>query len=301
MTTFAIAGIQMDAPVADNLDRIGRQVDRTMARFPWIQMILFGELCVFGPRPSTAQSMPGPAEAHLCGLACKHGIWLVPGSMYELADGQIFNTSPVINPDGEVVARYRKMYPFLPFEKGVAGGAECLVFDVPEVGRFGLSICYDSWFPETTRTLAWLGAEVVLHPTLTNTIDRDLELSISRASAITNQCYFVDINSCGDLAYGRSLVVGPEGDVIHQAGDAQEIIPVIVDFARVRRTRRNGLLGMAQPLKSFRDAEHAFPPYAKGAFSRPLESLGDLEMPGAGTKESRPEADLSVPRIAQGG
>ena len=118
---------------------------------------------------------------------------------------------------------------------------------------------------------------------------------------ITPHNYFIDINSCGDLAYGRSLVVGPEGDVIHQAGDAQEIIPVIVDFARVRRTRRNGSLGMAQPLKSFRDAEHAFPPYAKGAFSRPLESLGDLEMPGAGTKKSRPEADLSVPRIAQGG
>jgi len=301
MTTFAIAGIQLDAPVADNLDRIGQQVDRTMARFPWVRMIILGELCVFGPRPSTAQSMPGPAEAHLCSLARKHSIWLIPGSMYEMANGKIFNTSPVIDPNGEVVARYRKMYPFLPFEKGVAGGAECLVFDVPEVGRFGLSICYDSWFPETTRTLAWLGAEVVLHPTLTNTIDRELELTISRASAITNQCYFIDINSCGELAYGRSIVVGPEGDVIHQAGDAQEIIPVIVDFARVRRTRRNGLLGMAQPLKSFRDAALDYPTYAKGAVSAALGDLGELEMPGAGEVRPRPGADIKVSRIARGG
>ncbi len=62
------------------------------------------------------------------------------------------------------------------------------------------------------------------------------------------------------MAYGRSLVVGPEGEVIHQAGEAQEIIPVVVDFARVRRTRRDGVLGMGQPLKSFRDGAHAFPP-----------------------------------------
>jgi len=301
MTTFAIAGIQLDAPVADNLERIGHQVDKTMARFPWVRMIVLGELCVFGPRPSTAQSMPGPAETYLCSLARKHSVWLIPGSMYELANGNIYNTSPVIDPDGEVMARYRKMYPFLPFEKGVTGGAECLVFDVPEVGRFGLSICYDSWFPETTRTLAWLGAEVVLHPTLTNTIDRDLELSISRASAITNQCYFFDINSCGELAYGRSIIVGPEGDVIHQAGDAQEIIPVIVDFARVRRTRRNGLLGMAQPLKSFRDATLDFPPYEKGAVSATLEDLGELKMPGTDEKNSRPEGEVSVARIVKSG
>ena len=77
--------------------------------------------------------------------------------------------------------------------------------------------------------------------------------------------------------------------------------PKVIENHPLRRTRRNGLLGMAQPLKSFRDAKHSFPPYAKGAVSRTLESLGDLEMPGVGTKKSRSETDLSVPRIAQGG
>ena len=54
---------------------------------------------------------------------------------------------------------WRKMFPFEPYEANVAAGREFLVFDVPSVGRFGLSICYDMWFPETSRTLAAMGAE----------------------------------------------------------------------------------------------------------------------------------------------
>src|SRR3546814_6706229 len=79
------------------------------------------------------------------------------------------------------------------------------------------------WFPETTRSLVALGAEVILHPTLTNTIDRDAELAIARASAATNQCYFVDINVAGALGVGRSVVCGPGGEVIHQAGSGREV------------------------------------------------------------------------------
>ena len=72
-----------------------------------------------------------------------------------------------------------------------------MVFDVPSVGRFGVSNCYDMWFPETTRTLAAMGAEVILHPSMTNTIDRDVELAIARTNAAINQCYFFDINVAG--------------------------------------------------------------------------------------------------------
>jgi predicted amidohydrolase len=54
------------------------------------------------------------------------------------------------------------------------------------------------WFPETTRQLAALGAEVILHPTMTDTIDRDVELPIARANAAMNQCYFFDVNGVGD-------------------------------------------------------------------------------------------------------
>ena len=129
----------------------------------------------------------------------------MPGSIYERDGDRIYNTAPVIDPDGKVVARHRKIYPFLPYERDVACGDAHTVFDIPDVGRFGVSICYDMWFPETTRALAWMGAEVILHPSLTNTVDRDVEIAIARASAATNQCYFIDLN-CAGQARLRPLV-----------------------------------------------------------------------------------------------
>ena len=236
-----------------------------------------------GTNPALAEALPGPSEQRLCSLASKYNIWLVPGSLYELQGNRIYNTAPVIAPTGDVVTRHRKIYPFLPYEQGIDAGSQHTVFDVPEIGRFGLSICYDMWFPETTRAMAWDGAEVIFHPSLTNTIDRDLELSIARANAGMNQCYFVDINNAGELGYGRSVVVGPEGDLVHQAGRDGEVIPVVVDLERVRRTRRNGLLGLGQVLKSFRDNPVAFPQYAgKARRSGELVSLGPLEKAGRG-------------------
>src|SRR5947208_2605939 len=83
------------------------------------------------------------------------------------------------------------------------------VDNVPEVGRVGLSICYDMGFPETSRTLAAMGAEVILHPTMTDTIDREVELTVARATAAMNQCYFFDINGVGGGGVGRSIIVGP--------------------------------------------------------------------------------------------
>ena len=64
----------------------------------------------------------------------------------------------------------------------------------------------------------------------------------------------MDINNAGQLGYGSSIVVGPEGDVIYQAGSGAEVIPVVLDIDRVRRIREDGLLCLGQPLKSFRDA-----------------------------------------------
>lgn len=288
MTTFAVACVQLEASPGDNLGLIGRKVKQITARFPWVRMIVFGELCAFGADPGNAQSMPGPAEDHLRNIAAKYGVWLVPGSLYESDGERIFNTAPVIDPSGEVVARHRKLYPFLPYEKGIDWGREHTVFDVPGVGRFGLSICYDMWFPETSRALAWKGAEVIIHPSLTNTIDRNLEISIARANAGMNQCYFLDVNNAGELGYGRSVIVGPEGDVIHEAGTTGEIAPVVLDLERVRRTRRDGVMGLGQVLKSFRDGQASYPQYGAAAASPFLNGLGPLSMVGA--KPNLPDA-----------
>ncbi len=281
MSHFAIAGLQLELQAQNNLYLIQKEIELAKLRFPWIDMFLLGELATFGASTTAAQTLPGEAEKIYCETARAQNVWIIPGSLFENRDGKVYNTTPVINPQGEVVARYSKMFPFLPYEKGVEAGSDFCVFDVPDVGRFGVSICYDMWLPETTRTLAWMGAEVILHPTMTNTIDRDVEIALARSNAVSNQCYFFDINVAGRLGNGRSVVVGPAGEVIHQAGEKHEIIPVEVDLAHLRRSRERGLYGLGQPLKSFRDSKVTFPPYVEGhANSEALQALGPLEVPG---------------------
>lgn len=280
MSYFAIAGIQMSISAShNNLETMRFRLDTLMAIYPWVQMVMFSELAVSGPLPSNAQPLPGPIEEEFQKMAAKHHIWLIPGSMYESDGDKIFNTTMVINPDGEVIGRYRKMFPFYPYEVGVSPGTEFLLFDVPDVGRFGVSICYDMWFPETSRTMAVQGAEVILHPSMTSTIDRDLELSIARVTAATNQCFIFDINGVGAGGYGRSVVCGPEGTVLYEAGSGEEMIPYEIDLERVRRSRDKGMLRLGQPLKSFRDKAVDFSVYAPQAKHPYLDDLGPLEKP----------------------
>lgn len=281
MSYFTIAGVQMHAlHHGDNTESMRHRIDLLMSRFPQVQMVLFSELVATGSSPHHAEPMPSDKERMFCELAAHHNIWLIPGSMFERIDDKIYNTLSVINPQGHVVCRYRKMFPFRPYEEGVEAGSEFVVFDVPEIGRFGVSICYDMWFPETTRTLAAMGAEVILHPTMTDTIDRDIELSIARTNAAINQCYFFDINGTGAMGNGRSIVVGPSGDVLHQSGIGEEIVPIEIDMQRVRRERERGLRGLGQPLKSFRDRDVDFSLYRSENGSSPfLDSLGPLAKP----------------------
>ena len=197
--------------------------------------------------------------------------------MYEKKDDHIYNTSIIINPEGEVVTRYRKMFPFLPYEAGVTPGDEFCVFDVPEVGRFGVSICYDMWIPETMRTLVVNGAQVILHPTFTASIDREIELAIARASSAQHQCYIFDINGLGAGGTGHSIICGPDGYVIYQAGSGEEMMPLEINVDRVRRSRERGVRGLGQPLKSFRDSNVKFDVYSEDYDYSYLHSLGPLE------------------------
>src|SRR3546814_18230584 len=85
-------------------------------------MVLLGELCGFGANTAHAQCLPGDAEEILRSAARNSGVWLVPGSLYERDGDAVYNTTPVRDPDGEVVARYRKMFPFAPYERGAELG-----------------------------------------------------------------------------------------------------------------------------------------------------------------------------------
>lgn len=286
MTPFAIAGIQMHVSATDeNVSAMRHRLDLLMARFPWVQMVMFSELAPFGPLPQNAAALPNPTEEAFQEMAARHGIWLLPGSMFERVDEGIYNTASVINPQGQVVGRYRKMFPFRPYEAGVEAGTEFLVFDVPHVGRFGVSICYDIWFPETTRTLTAMGVEVLLHPVLTGTVDRDIELGLARATAAMFQCYVIDVNGLGSGGNGRSCVVDPSGTVLHQAAGEEELIPIEIDLAQVRRQRETGIRGLGQPLKSFRDRAVDFSVYDRTASGFGyLQTLGALVVPERGSQ-----------------
>jgi predicted amidohydrolase len=277
MTTFSIAGLQLSARPGDNTASMLEEIDKVMIRFPWIEMIVLPELTACGADRALAESMPGPMEARFRASARSHGIWLIPGSVFEADGDRLFNTVPVIDPDGRVVARYRKMFPWEPYEEGVAPGEEFVVFDVPNVARFGISNCYDMWFPETVRSLAWMGAEIILHPSLTSTIDREAEIAMIRAHAAQNQVYFFDVNLSGPLGVGQSCIAGPGGEGVYQADRGREIIPLKLDLHYLADVRRHGWQNLGQPLKSFRDSHVAFPPYIEGYASEALKSLGPLQ------------------------
>lgn len=277
MIPFGIAGIQMTiSSNKSNISRMKQKLAEITSFYPWVKMAVFSELAPLGPSPDNAQPVPGDLEDKFRKMATDYGIWLIPGSYFEKHEDKIYNVTSVINPDGEVVGRYRKMFPFYPYESEISAGDQFLTFDVPEVGKFGVIICYDLWFPETTRTLATMGAEVILQPTMTTTIDRELELCILRACSAMNQTYLWSINGVGSGGVGRSMVCSPEGRILHEAGSGEEVFAIEVDFDLVRYTRQNGILRLGQVLKNFRDAPVTFDIYQSGA-SRPfLDSLGPL-------------------------
>jgi predicted amidohydrolase len=307
MKPFTIAGIQMKVSATQsNLEMMKLKLDITMNLYPSVHMVLFSELCAYGPLTYYAQEFPGEFEAEMQEMAKKYKIWLLPGSIFEKEGDKIYNTSTVINPDGEIVARYRKMFPFFPFEVGITPGHDFCIFDVPDVGRFGVSICYDMWFPETIRTLAVMGAEVILHPTMTGTMDRDIEHSIVQTLSAVNQCFFFDINGLETGGIGRSTICGPDGRIMYQAGATEEIIPVEIDLERVKRSRELGVMRLGQPLKSFRDHLGDFSIYQKGVKHPYLDSLGPLIKPTkvdqlARLKKKESEIELSTGTIGYKG
>lgn len=294
MSHFAIAGVQMHVGMHSNIEAMSHRLDLLMHLYPWVQMAVFSELAANGPALQSAQPAGGAYEEAFREMARRHGVWLVPGSLFEKREGAIYNTTPVINPAGEVVARYSKMFPFTPYEDGTTPGREFCVFDVPEVGRFGVSICYDIWFPEVTRTLTSMGAEVILNPVLAHFMDRHADLAIAQASAAMFQSYVFHINGLGAGGSGRSLIVDPTGRVLHEARGAEELMPIEIDLDVVRRQRERGLLGLGQPLKSFRDSTVEFAVYDRSRFDRTyLDSLGPLAKPGRADPGTDPAPEMA--------
>jgi predicted amidohydrolase len=240
------------------LDVFADEVAAVLAEHPGTRLLLYPELHLCGAeRPAdTAEPLDGPRTRRLAELAGDLGIWLVPGSVCERGPaGEVFNTALAFSPDGSLVASYRKIFPWRPYEP-YDPGDRFVVFDIPEAGRVGFSICYDAWFPELTRHLAWMGAEVVLNPVQTTTADRFQELVLARANAIVNQVFVVSLNVAGPFGMGRSIVVGPEGQVLAETPDASPaVLPVALDVDEVARVRQRGTAGVNRMWEQFTESD----------------------------------------------
>lgn len=245
-------------PFTDDLTDYAQNVEKILSGSSGIQMVVHPELHLFGSDmtlpslQSIARSLDSKYIKELGKIARDFGVWLVPGSIVEPApnDG-VYNTAIVFNPAGELVASYRKIFPWRPSEPFTMG-TEFSVFDLPGLGRVGLNICYDIWFPEVTRQLTWMGAEAVINLVRTTTPDRKQELVLVQATAIVNQIYILSINAAAPIAMGKSLVVDPDGDVIKQISDDKEsIIYTNIDFDRVAHIRREGTAGTNRMWEQF--------------------------------------------------
>lgn len=253
MNVFKIACLQLNLKKTDNKDYVTQAIQQTCNRNPSIDLIVLSELAVGGPGALDTSHTLDRYIDFFANIANKENIWLIPGTFYEKIDGKTFNTAPVFNPNGELVTKARKIYPWLPYEEHVDSDMDFCVFEVPNQGIIGIHICYDLWFPETSRQLALNGAEVIINPTLTPTEDREIETIMVRATAAQQQAYYIDVNSCGDQGCGMSIASDPEGQILHQSKNTEDIFVVDVDFAFARKSRKEGFMSLGQNLKTYRD------------------------------------------------
>ncbi|NTW39074.1 MAG: carbon-nitrogen hydrolase family protein, partial [Cellulomonadaceae bacterium] len=205
-TAFTTALVQgSPVPIGAPFEVFAQHAAHVVATTPGVELLVYPEMHLFGADDATdhhdlnprleaaAEPLDGPLDARLSALAAELGVWLVPGTVCELGeDANVYNTAVVYDPAGVRVASYRKVFPWRPYEV-FTPGTGFTVFDVPGVGRIGLTICYDAWFPEVTRQVAWMGAEVVLNLVRTTTPDRAQELVLARANAIVNQVFMLSV------------------------------------------------------------------------------------------------------------
>ena len=204
----------------------------------------------------SAAPIPGPLTDAVAEIARARSMWIVGGSVAEAADDHVFNTSCLFDRDGEIVARYRKIHLFdvdLPGqpplrESVVFTAGEELVTHDTELGRLGLSICYDVRFPELYRGLMTLGAEVVCVPSaFTEVTGRAHWEVLLRARAIEEQCFILAAAQWGPWGrpeegrrtYGNSIVVDPWGEVLVRAPEEGDGVWLAeLDLASLQRVRQ---------------------------------------------------------------
>ena len=167
---------------------------------------------------SASEPVPGPTTKFLGEMARRHNLYIVAG-IGETDGDVVYNTAVLINRNGELAGRYRKVsLPREEIEGGVTPGSSLPVFDT-DFGRIGMMICWDVTFPEVARTLAMKGAEVILMPIWGG------NLTLAMARAIENQVYLVS------SSYGmRSAIFDLEGHILEEADENNPVAISEVDL-----------------------------------------------------------------------
>lgn len=210
-----------------------------------------------------AESIPGPSTDRLGDLACRHRVVIVASLFERRTAGLYHDTAVILDTDGCLAGRYRKMhvpddpgfyekYYFAPGDLGFAPIDTSL-------GRLGVLLCWDQWYPEAARLMATAGAELLLYPTAIgwdmrdDVAERDRQhdawLTIQRGHAIANGIPLLSCNRVGFEPspysgdpgihfWGHSFACGPQGESLGCAGDATETLIVDVDMSRCESVRR---------------------------------------------------------------
>ncbi len=201
---------------------------------------------------SYGEEAGGEAQTALSALAAELGLYVVGGSLPELEEEKVYNTSCVYGRKGELLARHRKAHLFdIDVEGGqrfresevLSPGNAVTTFET-EFGTMGLCVCFDFRFEELARCMCLRGAKCIFVPAAFNmtTGPAHWEL-LFRQRAVDNQCFAIGVSPARDetasyTAYGNSIAADPWGNVLCRAGAGEELLYADLDLCRVDSVRR---------------------------------------------------------------
>ena len=260
MTTFKTAVCQMlvGRSKTENINKAKGLIEEATAKHA--EIVILPEMfnCPYDNSffPEFAETYPdGETIKFLSQTAAENKIYLVGGSIPETSETEegkkIYNTSFFFNPQGELIARHRKVHLFdIDIEGGISfresdtlGRGENITIANTKWCEMGLAICYDMRFPELMRAMVLNGAKVILIPAAFNTTTGPAHWETTiKARAVDNQAYVVAASPARNLeagyhAYGHSIVVDPWGEILAEAGTGEEIIYADIDLERVTKIR----------------------------------------------------------------
>lgn len=254
---YLVGVVQMDSRdnYEENMEAACRYIDEAAAR--GAKLVTFPEVFNYiGEDPRDPEEISGgPTISLMAEKAREHGIWIHCGSINEVNhEGEKkYNTTVLLNPQGEEVARYRKLHAFdITLLDGTETresdrmqiGKDIVMVDT-ELGRIGLSICYDIRFPELYRYMAMSGCQVIFTPAnFQMQTGKDHWEIILRTRAVENTCYIVAAGQIGkkrgvSLSYGSSMVVNPWGTVVARAQETEGVTMAEIDLDYLDKVRQD--------------------------------------------------------------